>query len=171
MFISLNVFFQAGMKRHIPPLLPISGDVLELGPGNNPIPIRKHFRSYTALDYPDWNADTDQIPIFDRAFDHIIAFHFLEHCSNPVKVLRECERVLKPYGSMLIVVPHAKSLLADQDLDHKSRYVLDTWKTLFSNNYYDKGREVPWKFTVRVNFIMGVKEDNLAIFTQLVKEP
>lgn len=164
---TIQSFFQYGMKRSMNEVLyPYDNQiVLELGPGASKLPRADH-----TLEYPLWDADQDPLPFPDESLDFIYASHFLEHCASPIKVLRECERVLLPGGVLTLVVPHAGNTLAFQDLDHKSFYVLDTWKTLFDNPYYEKGREVPWKLSVHINFMMAIVERNTAIFTQLVKE-
>ena len=47
----------------------------------------------TALSYPD------------NSFDRLIATHVLEHLPNPVEVLREWDRVVRPGGIISIVLP------------------------------------------------------------------
>lgn len=50
-------------------------------------------RDATALTYPD------------NSFDRLIATHVLEHLPNPVKVLAEWNRVVRPGGVVSIVLP------------------------------------------------------------------
>jgi SAM-dependent methyltransferase len=47
----------------------------------------------------------------DAAFDAISMFHVLEHTPDPVEVLRECCRILKPDGELVIGVPNFDSLV------------------------------------------------------------
>lgn len=70
---------------------------------------------------------------------------------------------------MTIVVPHRLGAIAFQDLDHKSFWTEESWKTLFTNPHYDKNRELPWKFDIKFNAIIGIVERNLALMTQLVR--
>ena len=53
----------------------------------------------TALTYPD------------HSFDRLIATHVLEHLPDPVKVLREWNRVVRPGGVISIVLPCDPGLL------------------------------------------------------------
>jgi SAM-dependent methyltransferase len=45
----------------------------------------------------------------DNSFDAIILSHFIEHVHEPVRLLIECHRVLKPGGRVLILTPNAHS--------------------------------------------------------------
>lgn len=151
------------MARDVPGIVPFphGGLLLNLGPGNKYMPGTKGYG------LPDWDADFNKIPETDETVDGIYAFHFLEHVWHPIKVLRECQRVLKPGGSMLIVVPYYNSQMQAQDLDHKSKFCETTWTNIFANPYYaDKGE---WKFKVGLNIIMGVVERNLCLMTQLIR--
>ena len=164
--MTIQELFELGMKRELPGLLhPEGPDQLNLGAGHAIIEGARN------LDYPDWDAEFDPIPEATGAVDAIYAFHFLEHLrgDDVVRILRECERVLRPGGILTVVVPHRLSSMAFHDLDHKSFWTEDTWKTLLGTPYYDKNRERPWRLRVHANFIMGVAERNLALFTQLVR--
>jgi SAM-dependent methyltransferase len=165
---TIQVLFALGMKREVPELLrPREGELaLNLGPGNSPI------AGTVALDLPDWDATKMPIPCDAGIVDTIFAFHFLEHFTGEqvIRILRECERVMRPGATMNVIVPHRLSQMAFQDLDHKSFWTEETWKELFSNPFYNKNREAPWRLHVRVNLIIGLVERNIALMTQLVKE-
>lgn len=45
--------------------------------------------------------DAYKLPFDDDSFDAVIAFDFLEHVSNPQKIIKEASRVLKPGGQLL----------------------------------------------------------------------
>jgi SAM-dependent methyltransferase len=45
------------------------------------------------------------------SFDCVSMFHVLEHTPNPVDVLRECCRIIKPEGEIVIAVPNYDSLV------------------------------------------------------------
>lgn len=159
--------FWLGMERKLPniwrgPSDPF-GTVLNLGAGS------KIINGAIPLDLPEWDADTMPIPFDDESITTIHCYHFLEHITDPIKVLRECQRVLLPSGVINIVVPYYNSSIAAMDLDHKHSFNEDTWKTLFDNKYYAKNHE-GWRFRVHFNLIAGVVERNLSLFTQLVKE-
>jgi len=163
---TIQDLFAAGMKREIPELLtdiPNSKyPSINLGAGNS------HIEGVESLDYPEWDADKDQLPFEDESVSFIHAYHFFEHCSEPVKVLQECQRVLVGGGVIQIVVPYYTSQMAAHDLDHKHVFCEETWKNLFSTEYYDKNK-IEWEFRIHANFIMGIVERNIALFTQLQK--
>jgi 2-polyprenyl-3-methyl-5-hydroxy-6-metoxy-1,4-benzoquinol methylase len=46
----------------------------------------------------------------DSSFDAITAKHVIEHVHEPVGFLRECERLLKPGGTLVILTPNLQSL-------------------------------------------------------------
>jgi hypothetical protein len=106
----------------------LSGDVLEIGPGHEPFPTAPDSRVRYAdrlveggrdKNFPeligsprgpeaDWNIDLNVdglAPIPDNSLDVVIACHVIEHLANPIAALRECERVLRPQGRLVLVVP------------------------------------------------------------------
>jgi len=153
--------FLLGMKRSIPELLPIEGPGFNLGAG------RAKLKDLENLDRPNWNAEHYRIPADDSTQKAVVAFHFLEHLHDPIRMLRECQRVLQPGGVMHICVPHAMSMCAYQDLDHKRFFTEETFRNLFENPHYDTGGE--WKLKVHCSFIIGVAARNLAFLAQLVR--
>lgn len=163
---TIQNFFELGMKRVIPSLLPeinMTGFFrINLGAGNSVIGGTEN------VDYPEWDADKDRLPFEDESVSFIHAYHLLEHCKEPVKVLQECQRVLITGGVMQIVVPYYTSQMAAHDLDHKHVFCEETWKNLFDTSYYDKNK-IEWKFRIHANFIMGVVERNMCLMTQLQK--
>ena len=166
--MDINTLFYWGMDRIIPNLLspPRNGIVVHLG-GNvkDQIPGRELIKY---MNLPHYNAETDELPFEDGSVSCIHAYHVLEHIKNVPFLLSECQRVLKRHGVMNIVVPYYNSQMQAQDLDHKSAFCEDTWKTLFANPYYDKN-EIDWRLQVGTNIIIGIKEANLCLMTQLIK--
>jgi SAM-dependent methyltransferase len=157
-------FFNAGMARNIQDIeWVLPGLSLNIGAGH------KQIEGATPLDLPEYNAETDKIPHEDNSVANIFCFHFLEHIDNIVFFLRECQRVLKPGGLMFICVPHYKSEMAFQDIDHKRFFTESTWKKLFENPFYDKDK-LGWEFDVTFNMIVGENERNLSLLTQLRKK-
>jgi SAM-dependent methyltransferase len=165
--MNLSVFFELGMKRRLAGVRPLGPFTLNLGAGNSRIP------DTTSLDLPEWDAMRQGIPFPDETVDTVLAFHFLEHLpgERAIFLLREMERVLKPGGHALIVVPHSAGTMAFQDIDHKSFWTEESFETLFNNPYYNKNREQPWKLTIELSVIMGLAVRNLAVLAQLLKAP
>jgi len=44
--------------------------------------------------------------IDDHVYDFVLASHSLEHTANPVRALKECIRVTKAGGAIVVVLPH-----------------------------------------------------------------
>jgi len=42
----------------------------------------------------------------DERYDFVLASHVLEHLANPLRALAEWRRILRPGGTILVVVPH-----------------------------------------------------------------
>lgn len=161
---SIQDLFKIGMAREIPQLLNLNGGVqVNVGAGTY-----KTLHNTTPIDYPQWDANTMPLPYNSRSVDVIHCYHFLEHMSDPVSILKEFERVLKSGGYANIVVPYYNSHLQAKCLDHKSMFNESTWDNLFNQYSYDNGSG-EWKLKVHTTFIMGVEEKNLALLTQLVK--
>jgi ubiquinone/menaquinone biosynthesis C-methylase UbiE len=57
---------------------------------------------YGAIDYV---CDATQIPVPDNEFDVVLCTEVLEHVPEPIKVVREMARVLKPGGKLLLTAP------------------------------------------------------------------
>ncbi len=103
----------------LPPLLSTyaRGDFCDLGCGEVPLfPAYSGLvSSITCIDWPssghinrhcDCLADLNiSIPIVDQAFDCILMSSVLEHIRKPEMLIDECLRVLRPGGSLILVVP------------------------------------------------------------------
>jgi SAM-dependent methyltransferase len=108
--------------------LALSGNVLEIGPGSRPFTVAPDAKvSYADrsveggrdANWPeligapagvqaqyDLNLDTDGLSAIDSAtLDGVVASHVIEHVANPLAVLKEFSRVLRPGGKLLLVVP------------------------------------------------------------------
>jgi SAM-dependent methyltransferase len=42
----------------------------------------------------------------DGTYDFVLSSHTLEHCANPIKALKEWQRVLRPGGAVIVILPH-----------------------------------------------------------------
>jgi SAM-dependent methyltransferase len=155
--------FRQGMDRPIiPPVVCHKGYSINVGAGSKGIPGAR------PLDYPEWDGDKDPLPYMDGVVGTIYAYHFLEHLQDPVKMLLEFQRVLRPGGVVNIVVPYYSAQIAAHDLDHKHVFTEETWRILFGNPYYNKNR-IEWKLTIGTNIIIGIVERNLCLMTQLIR--
>lgn len=65
-------------------------------------------------------ADGETLEVFENnSKDFIIANHFLEHCANPIKAIKNWVRVLKPGGVIFCAVPN-KNECFDKDRETTS---------------------------------------------------
>jgi SAM-dependent methyltransferase len=161
-------FTEMGLDRTQPAwVMPMwERPVLHLGPGNKHIDLTEEY------DWPEWDFDKINIkrfPYNNGECGGVIATHVLEHLKDPRPLLREVGRILAPGAPFSILVPHGQSLMFLQDLDHKTAFVIETWKTLLNNPYYIKEHD-GFPFEIGANFIWGFKEDNLSLVTQLIKK-
>lgn len=68
--------------------------------------------------------------IADGSYDFVAASHVLEHVANPLRALREWQRILKPGGTLLVVVPHKP-----HTFDHRRQFTtFDHIKADFESN-------------------------------------
>jgi 2-polyprenyl-3-methyl-5-hydroxy-6-metoxy-1,4-benzoquinol methylase len=55
-------------------------------------------------------ATLEEAQFSEGGFDVVTMGHVIEHLPNPIETLRECARVLKPGGRLVVVTPNASSL-------------------------------------------------------------
>jgi SAM-dependent methyltransferase len=164
----LETLFYLGMKANLPSVVQPLGDlpVLNLGAGKHKVLWRGE--EAQNLERPSWDALRDPIPHGDKTVGGIFALHFLEHLADPRPILRECMRVLAPGAPLTVVVPHPYGTMAYHDLDHKSTFVIDTWRNLQDSTWQNWDRH-GWPFLIGLNVIIGTTERNLVLITQLIK--
>lgn len=70
--------------------------------------------------------DGTRSPLRDESFDVIMALDLIEHLDDDVQTLRECARLLRPNGSLVIFVPAFSFLwsLQDEVSYHCRRYTV-----------------------------------------------
>ena len=68
--------------------------------------------------------DAQQLPFGDATVDLVSALDGIEHLDDDLSALRECYRVLKPGGWLLLSVPALRLLWGRQDVlsEHRRRY-------------------------------------------------
>ena len=60
-------------------------------------------------------ADASDLPFGEDSFDHVYAMWFLEHLSDPVRVLKEAKRVLSPGGKITLTETDYRGIIITPD--------------------------------------------------------
>lgn len=83
---------------------------------------------------PDILASAENIPVNDGSFDTAIMRELLEHVQDPKKILRECHRLLRKSGTLLITVPFMIGIHGDpQDY---GRYTESYWEMVAKETHF-----------------------------------
>jgi SAM-dependent methyltransferase len=172
--VTLWDHFKIAMVRDFPPFFNThihpGQTFVQLGPGEKI--IEPGYHNWVNLDWPEWDAD-DPLPFQDETVAGICTYHSMDHFPNPTFVLAEVQRVLKPRGWFVNVVPHYSSQLANECIDHKTRWGTDTWRNILTEHQYKHGmiagEPERWKLKIGFNMIMGLTERNVVLVTQLIK--
>jgi SAM-dependent methyltransferase len=128
------------VTRHFAP----DATLLDIGCGTGW--LAEHFADYTGIDgSPDAVAaaaergrhivhgDVDQpLPFEDSSFDGVVLKDLLEHVTDPVAVVREAHRVLKPGGRVFASSPDAQRWVWD-DYTHRRPFTRKAFRLLFAD--------------------------------------
>lgn len=68
----------------------------------------RHFKFGERLGF-QFVSEAWAIKVPDASYDFILSSHMLEHSANPIRVLGEWRRLLKPGGCLLLILPEAKN--------------------------------------------------------------
>lgn len=97
--------------------IPAGSDVLDAGAGTGPYRGLFAHCNYKTQDFcqtpttkggytkMDYICDITDIPVPDESFDVVICSEVLEHVPEPIKVIREFSRILRPSGRLLLTAP------------------------------------------------------------------
>lgn len=153
---------------------------LKLNLGCGEVVIRRNgWKNYDAHPFEGAEQqDISKLPEADNTVDRIVMSHVLEHLEDPTKVLKECYRVLKPGGAVVIAVPdnskrqewigfHLATLDQRKDRqhleDHHADYTVDSLMSLIyssapwtiaaqsqAKKYWELASTADWQLVVEV---------------------
>lgn len=129
------------------------GDFLAFRPGTIGVDINPRLVDWCRQRGLDAHAmPVDQLPVEDASFDGAVLDNVLEHIADPMPLLAEAKRVLRPGGTLLIGVPGRRGYAADPD--HKVFYDADSLIETLGAAGFARGRlfamPLPWGWLDRM---------------------
>lgn len=129
----------------------------------------------------------DQIPYADQTFSFVLSEHTLEHITNPIKSLKEWQRVLKPKGKVFLVLPHHErgqdcyrqrttlqhliedyeNNVPDDDRTHLEEYIQNVYEKGLHPGHYAHMDPEGWLKTGSVHHHVWAAEDIVELCTHL----
>ena len=70
----------------------------------------------------------------DSTYDFVLSSHNLEHFANPVKALKEWQRVMKPGGALILALPYFKDIFDHLRRPTGVKHMLDDYEKNTSEN-------------------------------------
>jgi SAM-dependent methyltransferase len=136
---------QPGYFRDITRHFPRHARLLDIGCGT--AWLAEHYPDYTGIDSSAEAIATargsgrnvieasveDELPFEGESFDAVILKDLLEHVQDPVVVVREAHRVVKPGGRVFASAPDAQRWVWD-DYTHRRPFTRKSFRALFADN-------------------------------------
>lgn len=136
-----------------------------------------NFLGANKIDIADPNFDTKYSTFFNR-FDTIFALNVIEHIDDDLLAIANCKKMLKPNGTLIILVPAYQWLYNnfDKELFHFRRYTKNKLIKLFTTNKLSIQRKFYFNaFGIIGWFIFGtllkrnlIPEDKMSFYNKIV---
>jgi SAM-dependent methyltransferase len=122
----------------------LEGNILDLGTGTGYFLSKLNFTHRFGIDnyvykssYNNFKfiqADINQLPLKEKSIDLLLLIDVLEHMQDDKRIVKDCLRVLKTNGKLLIFVPALQILWSDLDRIgmHFRRYNAGKFKKLLT---------------------------------------
>jgi SAM-dependent methyltransferase len=139
--------YWADITRHFRP----GSELLDIGCGTGW--LAEHFPNYTGIDGSNDAVEIatglgrnvilgnveDPLPFSDEAFDAVVMKDLLEHLAEPVGLVREARRVLRPGGLIFASSPDAQRWVWD-DYTHRRPFTRKSLRLLFADHGFEVER-------------------------------
>lgn len=145
--------------------------------------LRQKFKSYSSLTdvilldlvCPDFEIKYES---FLESFDTIFALNVVEHIENDELAIRNCKKLLKKNGTLIILVPAYQRLynVFDKELYHYRRYTKKTLNPLFineqlqivSSKYFNAAGILGWFVSGKIQKNKTLPKGQMSLFNALV---
>lgn len=156
----LRVIYEEWYKKILKYLSPAEGKTIELGAGSGNF---KEFKpdvisaDIEKCDWLDMTFDAHEMPFENESIANIVMIDVLHHLYNPVKFLKEAERVLKNKGRVIMLEPFPSpfSLLIYKKF-HPEPFIFDV-------DYFNKTdlqNKDPWDSNQAIPYLIFYKNVN-----------
>lgn len=110
---------------------------LHLGCGNKPMKNFINIDFYNKI-YADEIVDLNKkLPYESKTIDLIYSDNVFEHIENLLGLIRECHRILKKNGTLIVKVPYFKSKHAFVDPTHVNFFTIQSMDYYIANTYFN----------------------------------
>lgn len=119
-------------------MINIDSKIVNIGCGKTRIPNsigvdQVYIPGYTNIVH---NLNFTPYPFDDQSVDEVHFYHVLEHLDEPIKILEEIHRFLKPGGILYMRVPHFSSNGAFTDITHNRPFSYFSFDIFEANSYH-----------------------------------
>jgi ubiquinone/menaquinone biosynthesis C-methylase UbiE len=99
------------------------------------------------------------VEVPDSTYDILLSSHNLEHFANPIKALKEWQRVLKPSGALVLVLPYYQATFDHRRRPTRVDHMFDDFSRNIGENDLTHLDEILEKHDLSMDPPAGSKED------------